>query len=148
LAPTPKRTPGLWREKLSLSGSVADVTLCLDAVTDQKLAWWGQAGSIGRCQKHDVAQNPDGSWSFSAICIGASATSVAVTGRASGDFNNSYQLDATSNVKGSPDPNIAGVKHFTIDASRIGPCPPGMPPGSMDLPSVGRVDALTGRLIH
>jgi hypothetical protein len=125
-----------------------EVTLCLDAITDQKLAWWGQTGSVGQCQKHDVEQSPDGSWSFTAVCKWSNGSSAAVNGRASGDFNNSYQVSATSNIQGSPDPNIAGQHHFVIDALRLGPCPAGMPPGSMDQPGVGRIDALTGHLIH
>jgi len=148
LVPTPKRTPGLWREKLTMGGGHADATLCLDAATDQKLAWWGQAGSVGKCQKHDVSQNPDGSWSFDALCKGADGTSVAVSGSATGDFNSGYQISATSDVQGSPDPNLAGRRRFEIDAVHLGACPSGMPPGAMDLPGVGRIDALTGHLIH
>jgi len=150
LAPAPKRTPGLWRQRISQAGSatVAEVSLCLDAVTDQKLAWWGQAGAVGQCQKHEVAQNPDGSWRFAAVCKGVNGTSVAVDGLVSGDFNTSYQVRATTNVKGSPDSKIAGERHFLIDALRVGPCPDGMPPGAMDIPGVGRFDSVTGHPIH
>jgi len=150
LVPTPKRTPGLWSEKLTMAsgGADAEVTLCLDAITDQKLSWWGQTGAVGQCQKHEVTQNPDGSWNFAALCKGTNGTSAAVSGSVTGDFNTNYQVIAISNIQGSPDPNIAGQRRFTIDALRLGPCPAGMPPGSMDMQGVGRLDAMTGHLIH
>jgi hypothetical protein len=120
----------------------------LDAVTDQKLAWWGQAGAVGQCQKHELSRDATGVWTFATLCKGANGASVAISGQVQGDFNQQYKVAAVFTVTGAPEAQLAGTRHFTIDAVRLGACPADMQPGMMDIPGAGRIDAVTGRPVR
>jgi hypothetical protein len=133
---TPQRKPGLWTQTTQVEGlgTIPAVSLCLDAATDKKIAWWGQQGTRAGCIKNDVSKNADGSWSFSSICQSVGNIRAATEGTASGDFKNSYEVRATTTTTGSPMPEMNGAHSVIIDAKWDGPCPSNMKPGDMKLP--------------
>lgn len=144
---TPKRKPGLWTQTTNVEGlgSIPAVRICLDAAADQKIAWWGQQGARAGCVKNEVNHNADGSWSFSSLCQTVGGIRTSTTGSASGDFQDSYEVRATSTTEGSPMPEMNGSHSVVIEAKWEGPCPADMKPGDMKLPdgSVVNMTAVT-----
>jgi hypothetical protein len=141
---TPKRQAGLWKQTMSVEGLdvLQSVSLCLDARSDDKIAWWSQQGVREGCEKNDVKHNPDGSWSFESVCRMAGGIKTTTVGRAVGDFSRGYQVSAETTTFGSPMPQLNGTRTITIDAQWLGECPDGMKPGDMELPTGQRLNVL------
>jgi len=141
---TPTRKPGLWTQTMSLDGAdaIQSMKLCLDQASDAKIAWWGQQGVRGHCDKNEITKNPDGSWSFSSSCQVGGVRTVS-TGRAVGNFEDSYQVTAETTTSGAPQPQMNGTRSVTIDAVWESECPPGMQPGDVEMPGGQRVNLLS-----
>jgi hypothetical protein len=143
---TPTRKPGLWIQTTQVEGigTIPAVSLCLDAATDKKIAWWGQQGARAGCIKNDVSKNADGSWGFSSVCQSVGNIRATTEGSASGDFKSSYEVRATTTTTGAPMPEMNGTHSVIIDAKWAGPCPSDMKPGDMKLPdgSIANMTAL------
>jgi len=139
---TPRRKPGLWIQTTQVEGigAVPAVSICLDAATDRKIAWWGQQGARAGCIKNDVSKNADGTWSFSSICQTVGNIRTTTEGTASGDFQKSYEVRATNKNEGAPLPEMNGTHSVIIDAKWDGPCPSNMKPGDMKLPDGSIMD--------
>lgn len=133
---TPTRKPGLWKQTITVEGmsNLPQVSFCIDASVDRKLAWWGQQGARGGCRKNDVVHNADGSWSFESICEAPTGTRTVTSGKATGDFQSTYRVEATTTTVGAPTPALNGTKKVVLDVAWQGPCPSGMRPGDMRLP--------------
>lgn len=140
----PSRKPGLWRQTMMVDGVdvLQSVSLCLDAAADKQVAWWGQQGLREGCEKNEVTRNPDGSWSFAAVCTMQGGVKTTNNGRAVGDFQSRYQVTAETTTTGSPMPALNGTRAITIDATWEGECPADMRPGDMELPSGQRMNVL------
>lgn len=145
---TPTRKPGLWKQTMSAEGmpNLPAVSFCINGAVDKKLAWWGQQGARGGCRKNDVTQNADGSWSFESICEAATGARTVTSGKASGDFQSSYRVEATTTTVGAPTAELNGAKTVVMTATWDGPCPSDMQPGDMRLPDGSLVNLvqLTG----
>jgi hypothetical protein len=140
-ASLPQRTPGLWTQTMVMDGSDAlqSVKVCLDAVTDRKLAWWSPPESVN-CSKNKVERQADGSWTFESACVIDGGGQVNTQGRAVGDFQRSYQVTADTDVRGAAQDSLNGSHTATIDAIREGDCPKGMKPGELELPDGRRIN--------
>lgn len=147
---TPKRKPGLWVQTTHAEGIGAfpDVSVCIDEKADSQLAWWGQQGVRGGCEKNAVTKNPDGSWSFESFCRTAGNIRTTSKGTASGDFSSAYAVDVETTTEGSPIPDMNGTRKVTMAFEWQGECPRGMKAGDMKLPDGTTVNLLdqAGRL--
>lgn len=136
VAETPKRKPGLWTQSTHAEGlgSLPSVSVCIDPETDAQLAWWGQQGVRGGCEKNQVTKNADGTWAFQSVCSTAGNIRTSAKGTASGDFDSAFAVDLETTTEGSPIPDLNGTRKVTIAYQWEGECPASMKPGDMRLP--------------
>jgi hypothetical protein len=135
-ATPPQRTAGLWEQTVSTGGMAQTSTLCVNAVVEEKLGWWGQQATKNGCSQSSFTPRPGG-WTFSSTCdLGPSGKTVS-NGVATGDFNSAYQLDMTGKTTGATSPHMNGEHKINIKAAWKGPCPADMRPGDMVLGAGG-----------
>lgn len=122
---------------------VRSLTICLDALADQKLAWWGgRSGLRQGCTRNLVRKMPSGAWRFESICETAAGVRTETMGEAVGDFQKKYQMRAETTTHNSPILELVGTRTVSIDAEWIGPCPADMQPGEAQLETGQSVNLL------
>lgn len=142
--PTPVRKPGLWKQTMLIEpGDVMQsATLCLDKAAEAQLAWWSQGGVRADCARNDISRRADGTWAFQSVCELADGVKTTTVGSASGDFQSRYQTRSEVTTINSPVAALSGTRTVVIDGEWLGPCPAGMAPGDLELPSGQRVNLL------
>jgi predicted small lipoprotein YifL len=137
--PLPKRKPGLWEQSVNGSdGSAINIRVCLDEATDAKMSAFGEQTSKDMCSENTMKRNMDGSYEFASTCATPTGT-VTSTGKATGDFNTAYSVDAatTTTPTAGGAPTTANVK---MTAKWAGECPAGWVPGDIEMPGGMRVN--------
>ncbi|THD59475.1 DUF3617 family protein, partial [Phenylobacterium sp.] len=126
----------LWDNKIDSRGAKQTVKMCLDATVDQKMKWWGsQVGGRSKsdCTHETVTPLPGGGWRFHAVCHMGESGTVTSDGQATGDFSSHYKVEVNSVTEGSPMAQANGAHTTTIEADWLGPCPPDMKAGDMQV---------------
>lgn len=126
----PQRKPGLWSHAIQSAGMTQNMKICLDEDTEAKMTVWGQAASKEMCAKQTFTRTAGG-WSFSSECDMGEGGKVVSTGSATGDFNSSYVVKASSTTTGASMPQANGTHDMTLTAKWEGPCPAGMKGGDV-----------------
>lgn len=135
----PSRKAGLWRMKMFMSrgaGFSLNGEMCLDAKTDTGDTFMAsaRARAASNCDKAEFRPAPGGGFMFKSRCK-MEARTITTEGVIKGDFAKAYSVDLTART----DPPIAGgpaeIK-TRIEATWIGPCPPGSSPGQMKMSGV------------
>jgi len=135
--PLPKRKPGLWEQTVNGSdGSALNIRVCLDEATDAKMSAFGEQANKDMCSENTMKRNMDGSYEFSSTCA-SGAGAVRSTGKATGDFNTAYTVDAETTTTTDGAPVTAKVK---MTAKWAGECPAGWVPGDIEMPGGMRVN--------
>jgi hypothetical protein len=129
----PRRKAGLWTQTVTTQGMTQTSKICLDEATEAKMTVWGQQMNKDLCPKNEVTPGVGG-WSFSSECNMGAAGKISTSGNATGDFNSSYVVKATSVTTGSSMAQANGTHEMEMKGSWEGPCPAGMKPGDMTLP--------------
>jgi hypothetical protein len=130
----PQRQFGLWQQTLTLDdGSyvIPPSQMCIDAKTEPRLTLVGAQMDRAQCSEYHMARQPGGKWSFHSVCSLSASISVVTAGTAWGDFLTHYAIDATGTTAGSVKPERNGTHRIVIDATWLGPCPPGMAGGDV-----------------
>jgi hypothetical protein len=130
MAGPPSRKPGLWTHTIAAQGVNQTMRVCLDADTDAKMTVWGQAASKDMCARQTFSPTAGG-WRFSSECDMGAGGKVVSSGTATGDFNSSYVVKATSTTTGAAMPQANGVHDMTLTARWEGACPAGMKGGDV-----------------
>ncbi|MDP3175560.1 MAG: hypothetical protein Q8M88_14100 [Phenylobacterium sp.] len=130
----PHRKPGLWEQKVSMSGMDQTTRLCLDEAVEQKLSWWGQQATKDMCAKTRIAPRLDGAWEIASECDMGSGGKTVTNGVAVGDFATGYRMEATTVTTGAGAPQMNGEHKMVVQATWKGACPAGFKPGDMELP--------------
>lgn len=142
--PAPVRKPGLWKQTMLIEPGdlMQTATLCLDKTAEAQLSWWSNAGLRASCSENDVRRRADGSWAFQSVCGVAEGVKTTTVGSATGDFQSRYQTRSEVTTTNAPVAALSGTRTVVIDGEWLGPCPAGMNPGDLELPSGQRVNLL------
>jgi hypothetical protein len=132
-APSPPQRKAGWWEMIMQMSAPAPMTqrmnLCTDAATEARnSAFAGQSAPGSECTQGPIARTPTG-WRFASTCRAGGMTTTT-TGEASGDFDTSYRVEATTRMTPAPMPEMAETK-MVITSRWLGPCPAGRVPGDM-----------------
>jgi hypothetical protein len=136
-AAPPARKAGLWEQSLTRDGQpgrLGVLRVCLDAATDSKFAVFGRHFAKGACQR-SVTRTADGIYHFSSTCADADGATVKVMGTAAGDFATGYKVRSEVNVSGAALGSLNGMHEVDMTGRYLGPCPPDMRPGDVNLGS-------------
>ncbi len=142
----PSRKAGLWTQTIATGQMNQTIKMCLDAVADAKMKWWGssQHGSQSNCTEEKVTPHLGGGWDFHSVCNMGESGTVKSDGSATGDFGSHYKVEVNSVTTGSPMAQANGTHKVSIEAIWNGPCPAGMKAGDMELPGGMKINAMGG----
>lgn len=129
----PSRKPGQWEHKVSVRGQTQLMRICLDADMDKRITWWVTPTSASDCDQTELAQQPDGTWTFHSVCRTVAGGTTTTDGGAKGDFSKKYTVVAQKVTTGAVDPKFNGPLDLSIEATWIGPCPGGQRPGDIQI---------------
>jgi hypothetical protein len=144
----PHRKPGLWRQTMAVEGmnqAMPAVEMCVDAVSETKMALLGQQMSKDRCKPPQLSRNLDGSISFTGDCDFGAGGRTQTKGTMSGDFNSSYKtVIESTHVGGAGGPGGADHK-MTITATWVGACAAGQKGGDVIMPGGQKMNFSSGQ---
>jgi hypothetical protein len=135
----PRRKAGLWTQTVTTQGMTQTSKICLDEATEAKMTVFGQQMNKELCPKNEVTPGVGG-WSFASECNMGAAGKISTTGKATGNFNSSYVVKATSVTTGSSMAQANGTHDMEMTGTWEGPCPADMKPGDMLLPGGVKVN--------
>ena len=141
-APTttfPHRRAGLWEQTVSADGKPAimgALKVCVDATSEARASLFGH--NMGKTEKStcgapEISHGPNGDLNFSSTCPLRDGTVIVTKGTASGDFSSAYHVHLQTDVTGAKLAAMNGLHTNDIEGKWLGPCPPGMTGGDMEL---------------
>jgi hypothetical protein len=139
LAGPPHRRAGLWQTSLAVNGKampMGSMKLCVDEAMEAKSSAFHPSGPASLAEKAHCDYPPptrglDGTYSFSATCPLPGGGQAVTKGSASGDWSSAYHVHIENDTTGAA---AANGHHVTdLDGKWLGPCPPGMAGGDMEM---------------
>lgn len=138
----PHRKAGLWTQTISTGGVNQTMKMCLDADTETKMTFWGQATGKNTCSKNSLTPTVGG-WSFESTCEMAEAGTITSKGTVTGDFNSDYTVKISSTTTGAAMAQANGTHEMNMTAKWEGPCPAGMKGGDVQISIPGQDKPMT-----
>jgi len=135
----PRHKAGLWTQTVTTQGITQTYKICRDEATEAKMTVFGQQMNKELCPKNEVTPGVGG-WSFASECNMGAAGKISTTGKATGNFNSSYVVKATSVTTGSSMAQANGTHDMEMTGTWEGACPADMKPGDMLLPGGVKVN--------
>ena len=130
----PHLKAGLWQINMTSDtafGAAMSGQLCVDAQTESAGFKIAPGAKGADCTEPKFAASGSGLM-FDVACRAKSGRLARAHGTASGDFSNSYRLDATSTFD-PPLPAGIGSVHGVMTARWNGACPAGAKPGQLSM---------------
>jgi hypothetical protein len=144
LSATPHRRSGLWSQTVTRDGkpmgvgsmSMGAMQMCVDAASEANQTVFSHDAAVKaeanrHCTMAPPTRTADGGWTAVSTCPMPSGGSTTTTITASGDFNNSYQVQMDMVATGAPMAALNGHHVMNIEGKWVGPCPAGMAGGDM-----------------
>jgi hypothetical protein len=144
----PHRKAGLWRQTMVMEGvnqAMPAVEMCVDAVSETKMALLGQQMNKEHCKPPQLSRNLDGSISFTGDCDFGAGGRTQTKGTMSGDFNSSYKTVLESTHVGSAGGPGGADRRMTITATWVGACAPGQKGGDVIMPGGQKMNFTAGQ---
>jgi hypothetical protein len=148
----PPRRAGLWQQSFSKDGNshglgpMQTVSVCVDPKTEAKNAIFNhdlavKLAKARHCDTPTASRGLDGLYRFTSSCpLPNGNGKQLLEGTLSGDLTTTFHLHLRAETDYSPPFTPLNYHHVSdIDGKWLGPCPPGMAAGDMQLANGVRV---------